>query len=58
MNLCTNCSRTFAEPGIEMNDGRPESVCPFCGSDRFSQRDYQERLSGMQVFDPNDDGAD
>ena len=57
MNYCTACSRTFAEPGIQMNDGKPELACPYCGSDRFSERDYQERLSGMQVFDESDDGA-
>ena len=57
MNYCVSCSRTFAHPGIEMNDGKPELVCPFCHSERFSVRDYQERLTGMQVYDPNEDGA-
>ncbi len=46
MNYCTACSRTFAEPGIEMNDGRPEPVCPYCGSDRFSERDSMEVTDG------------
>ena len=56
MNLCTACSRTFATPGIADNDGEPFPVCPHCGSDRFSARDYQERLTGMQVYN-EDDGA-
>ncbi len=51
MFYCVACSRTFAEPGIEMNDGEPFKVGPHCGSDRFSQRD------AMQVYDPNEDGA-
>ena len=58
MNYCVSCSRTFATPAIQMNDGKPELACPYCGSDRFSEADYRERFSGMQVFDPNEDGAD
>ena len=58
MNLCTSCSRTFEHPAVESNDGAPTEVCPFCHSERFSVRDYQERLTGMQVYDPNEDGAD
>lgn len=35
---CDICDARFAEydVGYEDNDGRPEQVCPECGSDRIS----------------------
>lgn len=54
MMFCVSCSRTFEHPAVESNDGAPTEVCPFCHSDRFSEADYRERFSGMQIYDEED----
>ena len=55
--ICDSCGHPFAayDVGYEDNDGRPEQVCPKCGSDRIRNRLTPTPLDSMDVIADGED---